>query len=114
MPRDAIQHGGDSVTLSFTDFALIDTFQLFHSPTVPATLSIVATWSSKGTRIRLNETSLGSRFIFDGVDSTIDVQWSAASQVSLTDSTRFAFQSSGATTSLFARLGHERNGSFAH
>ncbi|HKU67157.1 MAG TPA: hypothetical protein VJP85_05200 [Candidatus Baltobacteraceae bacterium] len=111
---DAVHRSGDSVTLQVHDVPIVDTFQLFSSPVAPATLSVIASWSTRGTKMRLSETSLGSTFAFDGITTTVDVQWTAHSQVSLTDATPFTFQSSGPTTTLFARLGHERNGVFAH
>ena len=110
---NAVQRNANGVTLKIVDVPVVDAFQLFHSPVVPATLSVTATWTSSGTHVHLSETSNGSTFVFDGVDATLDVSWSGTSQVSLADSTPFTFTSSGATTRNFARFGHERNGSFA-
>ena len=74
---------------------------------------MVLTITRTGTQLKQRETSLGSTFAFDGVRATANAEWSASSQVSAADSTPFTFTTSGPTTSVFAVLGHERNGVFA-
>ena len=113
IPADGtVSHIGGGATLHLDKIAVIDAFKLFSLPVVPATLSVTATWSGMGSRASLRETSQGSTFVFDGISDTVSIEWSASSQVSLTDTTPFSFATSGSTTTTFARLGHERNGTF--
>jgi hypothetical protein len=100
--------------MQFANLPLLDAFRLFSSPVVPATLSVSATLTGTGDRTHLDETSQGSTFVFEGSSATVELQFTASSQVSLADATPFTFESSGPTTTIFGRLGRERNGFFAH
>lgn len=111
LPNAVHQHA-NGTTMSFTSVPVIDAFSVFSTPVAPALLSVTATWTP-GASVRLSETTNGATFIFEGNFATVDVNWTGTSQVSLANPTPFTFTTSGPTSTLFGKLGHERNGSFA-
>lgn len=74
-------------------------------PPVPATVSFAVLWGGEGTRIKLRDTVNG--FAGDFLENTASIAWSASSAGLL-------YQSGpvGTSVSVFAEVGHERNGLF--
>ena len=74
-------------------------------PPVPATVSFAVHWGGPGTPIRLNDTVNG--FTGDFLLNSASMAWSASSAGLL-------YQSGpvGTSVSIFAEVGHERNGLF--
>ena len=72
----------------------------------PAVVSFDMVWSGNGTSVVQTD---GSTFSFDSVLSSVAVEWSA-------QKAGWRFQSDAASTSesVFAAVGHEKNGVFFH
>jgi hypothetical protein len=75
-------------------------------PSDPAVVSFDMVWSGNGTSVVQTD---GSTFSFDSVLSSVTVEWSA-------QKVGWRFQSDPASTSesVFAAVGHEKNGVFFH
>jgi hypothetical protein len=103
--------GEATASLSLTDFKLFDDHNFQNSldggplKPVPATVSFVVRWSGVTRRVKVRDekNGFGGKFIED----TATIEWSAKES-------GFSFTSDAAKTSktVFAVIGHERNGVF--
>jgi hypothetical protein len=110
---DAVKvHLGDgTASLRLTDFKVFDDHNFQNSikgdgaKPVPATVSFDVRWSGVTRRVKVRDQKNGYAGKF--VENTATVEWSAKE-------TGFAFTSDPAKTSksVFAVIGHERNGVF--
>ena len=105
--------GTNKARIEVSAVSQLDFFQTYGASPALATLTMTVEWSGDLGAVHLNETSEGSRFIFDGVKSDITASWQITTQISQKDSRPFAFETTGAATRTYAVLGHERNGTFA-
>jgi hypothetical protein len=103
-----VNPGKGRASLVASDVAMPDFFDfvqsLFPSVNVPATVSFDVRWFGGDERITREEADFAGQF----VRTSASIEWSAAQS-------GFTFQSDPASesTSVYALVGHERNGVFA-
>jgi len=98
--------------MSGANIAVSDFFSIPNSllhgaiaPPVPATVSFAVHWGGPGTEVRLRDTVNG--FVGDFLENSASMAWSASSAGLLYQS-----GSEDESVSVFAEVGHERNGRF--
>jgi hypothetical protein len=105
--------GKGTASLRLTDFKVFDDHNLKNSLSgapytlqpVPATVSFDVRWSGVTRRVKVRDQKLGYAGKF--IEDTATIEWSASEK-------GFTFKSDAAktSTSVFAVIGHERNGVF--
>jgi len=93
--------------IAVSDFFTIPN-NLLHGaiePPVPATVSFAVLWGGAGNRIKLRDTVNG--FAGNFLENTASILWSASS-----GGLQYQSGPAGTSVSVFAEVGHERNGSF--
>jgi hypothetical protein len=116
VPSDSVQvHLGDGTAkMSVSGLMLEDYFSLGNALSggdgVPATVNYTIQWFGPTNRVRVGgaTTSFAGKFVVNSAT----IAWSA-SRPATASTPEFTFKSDEApTTSLFALIGHERNGAF--
>lgn len=106
-----VQFGAGTATYHVDNLSMYDYFNipnaLFHfAPPASATVSFEVTWSGVTGRTQIGDPSLP--FTADIVYTEATMSWTAT-----TGGTTFQSDAASTSQSVFAELGHERNGVFA-
>ena len=112
VPPDSVQvsPGAGTARFRMTDVAVPDYGDFFSAvtggPAVPGRVSFDVRWSGDGGRTTVRDAANG--FVETLVEGTASVSWSA------TNANGYRYETTGASsqTTLYAAVGHERNGVF--